>query len=88
MSKSSLLVNLSSQANTSTCKKTNVSQFNFVGLLGGGNLSVCSKNNDKSPISININSLGELTIDGIDESFINDKNIKIYSDENIKNSED
>lgn len=84
--KHSLLLNISNQANTIRCRKTNLSQFNFIVILGLEYL----KSLDKSkgiPISINIDEEGDLSINGIPGEVIDDRNIYIYTDKKITESD-
>ncbi|KNF08066.1 hypothetical protein CLPU_10c01210 [Gottschalkia purinilytica] len=83
---SSLLVNLSNQGNIFKGKKSSVSQFNFIVMIGNNEINNIEKKNGIS-ISIDINKLGEISIDGLDENQINDENIKIYADKKVTNSE-
>lgn len=86
-SKQSLVLNFSNQANTFNCKKSNLSQFNYFVILGLEYLNMNSIKGD-IPISINIDKNGNLLINGLDDEFINDRNICIYSDKKVTKSDD
>ncbi|MCR2042853.1 hypothetical protein [Anaerosalibacter massiliensis] len=85
--KQSLVLNLSNQANTFSCKKIDLSQFNFFAILGLEYLYIDTKK-ENIPISINIDRSGELSINGLDGDLIDDKNICIYSDKKITKSDE
>lgn len=86
--KSSVSLNLSSQANTCSSKKSSISQFNYFIILGLGYLNTESRPEEPIPICINVNKSGELTIEGLDVEIINDQNTQIYSDKKVTTSED
>lgn len=81
------LINLSNQANLCKTNKTDISQFNFVVLIGLKYLRQ-KKESPKIPVSININKDGEMEIGGIDvDTLMNENNVKIYTDKKITRSE-
>ena len=83
----STIMNLSSQANIAKAKQSNLSQFNFVIILGIesiGNPHKCLK---KIPITINISKDVELDITGMEGTAVNDeKDIRIYCDRKVTNT--
>ncbi|MBZ2174245.1 hypothetical protein K8M07_03185 [Schnuerera sp. xch1] len=84
--KQSLIFNLSNQANTFKCRKSFLSQFNIFTIFGLEYLNTI-KAVDKIPISISVDKDGGLSIDGIDEELINDKNIYVYTDKKVTKSD-
>lgn len=84
--KSSVALNLSNQANVYKSRKSNLSQFNFFVVLGVEYLQEFSSK-ESIPIAIDINKSGELTLNGLDESLVNDDNIFIYCDKKVTNSD-
>ncbi len=81
-----LLLNLSNQTNTIKCMETHLSQYNFFVILGLEYLKP-SKKCDKIPISLGIDRDSNLSINGLDESKIDDENIYIYTDKKVTKSE-
>ncbi len=84
--KHSLLLNLSNQANTLRCRRTNLSQFNYIVILGLEYLNILEKR-DAIPISLDIDEDGELSINGIPGELIDDRNIVIYTDKKVTESD-
>lgn len=84
--KHSLLLNLSNQANTLRCRRTNLSQFNYIVILGLEYLNILEKR-DGIPISLDIDEDGELSINGIPGELIDDRNIVIYTDKKVTESD-
>ncbi len=89
--KLSTILNLSNQANLCDSQKTNLSQFNFILMVGLESISNINSTGgrNKIPLSVNITKSGEIEINGIDECALNNKkNIRIYSDKKITQSEE
>lgn len=84
--KHSLLLNLSNQANTIQCRRTNLSQFNYFIILGLEYLNT-SNTGDSTPISFTIDSEGNLSINGLDENLISEDSIFIYTDKKVTESD-
>lgn len=82
----SILLNLSNQANTNKCKGTNLSQYNFVVILGLEYLNILNKK-EAIPLSFIIDREGNLSINGLDGESMDERNIRIYSDKKITESD-
>lgn len=80
--KTSIALNLSNQGNVYKSRESNLSQFNFLVILGLDYLNDIG-DMEAVPISIDINGSGDLTINGLDGDLINNENIYIYSDKKI-----
>lgn len=82
--KSSIKLNLSNQSNMVNAFRSHLSQFNFLVVLGNEYLSKVDEKQDKIPLQICINKLGELTIGGLDIDILNNaEKVRIYSDKKI-----
>ncbi|CCQ97191.1 conserved hypothetical protein [[Clostridium] ultunense Esp] len=84
--KHSLLLNLSNQANTIQCRKTYLSQFNFITILGLEYLNILNTK-ESIPISFAIDKDGNLSINGVDGELISDRNIHVYTDKKVTESD-
>lgn len=80
--KTSIALNLSNQGNVYKSRESNLSQFNFLVILGLDYLNDIG-DMEAVPISIDINGSGDLTINGLDGDLINNENIYIYSDKKV-----
>lgn len=80
--KTSIALNLSNQGNVYKSRESNLSQFNFLVILGLDYLNDIG-DMETVPISIDINGSGDLTINGLDGDLINNENIYIYSDKKV-----
>lgn len=84
-SKTTLSLNLSNQANTCKSKRAAIAQYNFLVIIG---LMYLEERSEKAcvPVSVNIDRLGELTINGIDGISADDRNIFIHTDKKVTKS--
>ena len=83
----STILNMSNQGNMENAERTSLSQSTYIVVLGLGCLGKILENSDKIPVSVNISKSGELEISGFGEDFINEENIRIYSDKKVTQSE-
>lgn len=86
--KLSTILNLSSQANMQGARKTRLSQLNYVVVLGLEYLNERGRQDGHNPVSVTIHKSGELEINGLDETVVNDDNIRVYSDKKTTYSQD
>lgn len=87
--KHSLTLNLSNQANTIKSKNSNLSQYNFLTILGLEYLNTVDTldKNKSVPVSIKIDQEGSLSINGLDGEMIDEKNIYVYTDKKVTKSD-
>ena len=85
--KHSLLLNLSSQANTFKGEELNLSQLNIITILGLEYLHEINTK-DSNPVTISIDKGGNLEINGLDSDLIDDKNIYVYTDKKVTKSDE
>lgn len=85
--KSSIALNLSDQANIYNSQKSHLIQFNIFAILGLGGFEDYTQT-EGVPLSIDISKTGEITINGLSKETINDRNIYIYSDKKVTESEE
>ncbi|HHV99371.1 MAG TPA: hypothetical protein GXX36_07330 [Clostridiaceae bacterium] len=86
--RSSVSLNLSNQANNCRSKNSSLSQYNYLIILGLGNLNTELRAEESVPVRVKIDKSGELTISGLDIDMANSENVQIYSDKKVTTSED
>lgn len=80
----STVLNLSSQANLHSSDRINLSQFNYLVMLGLEFLNKSKKQADEIPITISIDKSGQLEIAGLDEETLNNKNkVRVYTEKKV-----
>lgn len=84
-SKITLSLNLSNQANTCKSRRTTITQYNLLVIIG---LMHMEDRSEKAcvPVSVIIDRSGELTINGIDGLSADDRNIFIHTDKKVTKS--
>jgi len=81
------IVNLSNQANFCEAKKSILSQFNLIVILGLAHLKKYNDlDNNLVPISIKVTKSGEIELTGLDDS--TRENVQIYSDSKISKTQE
>lgn len=82
--KLSIELNLSNQSNMVSTISSNLSQFNFLVIIGNEYLNKVEERQAKIPLRICIDKSGELAIDGLDKEILNnEEKVKIYSSKKI-----
>lgn len=76
--------NLCSQGNIAKSNKSQISQYNYIVMIGLEYLNDNIKDTKNLPISISVYNTGELEISGLDESIIDNKDsIRIHSEKKV-----
>lgn len=86
--KLSTIINFSNQSNMQKAEKTDLTQYNFAVVLGTEYFNEKNKHVETFPISLKIRKSGELELNGLEQSNINNENVRIYSDKKTTRSKD